>query len=64
MTTGTPKYWWMEGLFNPPPRPTGFSTTDRDEFDVIIVGAGMAGMCAAILAHDRGAEVLLLEAVR
>lgn len=62
MTTGTPKYWWMEGLFNPPPRPTGFSTTDRDEFDVIIVGAGMAGMCAAILAHDRGAEVLLLEA--
>ncbi|MFI6310081.1 FAD-dependent oxidoreductase [Nocardia fusca] len=56
------KYWWMEGLFNPPPRPSGFAVTDRDEFDVIVVGSGMAGMCTAILAHDRGADVIVLEA--
>lgn len=62
MTASNQTYWWMDGLFNPPPRPTGFIATDHDEFDVIVVGAGMAGMCTAILAHDQGASVLVLEA--
>jgi succinate dehydrogenase/fumarate reductase flavoprotein subunit len=61
-STEQPDYWWMHGLFDPPPRPSGFEGSDRDEFDVIVVGAGMAGMCTAILAHDRGAEVVVLEA--
>lgn len=30
-------------------------------FDVVIVGAGNAGLCAAIAAHDAGAKVLVLE---
>ena len=62
MTIDQPKYWWMEGLFDPPARPSDFAESNRDEFDVIVVGAGMAGMCAAILAHDRGADVVILEA--
>jgi len=32
-----------------------------EEFDVIVVGAGNAALCAAISAHDRGARVLVLE---
>ena len=32
------------------------------EADVIVVGFGGAGSCAAIEAHDHGAEVLILEA--
>src|SRR6478672_8118063 len=63
MTTVDLNYWWMSRrLWNPPPRPTGFAATDRDEFDVIVVGAGMAGLCTAVLAHDAGASVLVLEA--
>lgn len=31
------------------------------EFDVVVVGAGNAALCAAIAAHDAGAKVLVLE---
>lgn len=34
--------------------------SDR-EFDVVVVGAGNAAMCAALAARDQGAEVLVLE---
>ena len=30
-------------------------------FDVVVVGAGNAAMCAALAAHEGGAEVLVLE---
>jgi len=32
-----------------------------EEFDVVIVGAGNAGMCAALAARERGASVAVLE---
>lgn len=32
-----------------------------EKFDVIVVGAGNAALCAAISAHERGARVLVLE---
>lgn len=32
-----------------------------DRADVVVVGAGMAGICAAIEAHQRGVDVLVLE---
>ena len=32
------------------------------EFDVVVVGAGNAGMCAALAARGEGARVLVLEA--
>ena len=36
-------------------------STHRDEFDVIIVGGGAAGLMAAIFSAERGEKVLLLE---
>jgi fumarate reductase flavoprotein subunit len=33
-----------------------------NDYDVIVIGGGGAGMCAAIEAHDAGAHVLLVEA--
>jgi tricarballylate dehydrogenase len=33
----------------------------KDEFDVVVVGAGNAALCAAISAREAGAEVLVLE---
>ena len=38
------------------------SQTRDDEFDVVVVGSGGAGLTAAILAHDHGAEVAGVEA--
>ena len=32
------------------------------EYDVVVVGAGNAGMCAALAARGEGARVLVLEA--
>ena len=32
-----------------------------DQFDVVVVGAGNAALCAAIAAEERGARVLVLE---
>ncbi|MPZ98894.1 MAG: FAD-dependent oxidoreductase [Dehalococcoidia bacterium] len=36
-------------------------TTSTDRFDVIVVGAGNAALCAALAAQERGARVLVLE---
>src|ERR1700758_349148 len=36
-------------------------TIAREEFDVIVVGAGNAATCAALSAHENGARVLMLE---
>ncbi|HSQ56449.1 MAG TPA: NAD(P)/FAD-dependent oxidoreductase, partial [Gemmata sp.] len=47
--------------------PSGYTTTDtmvsmpRADFDAVIVGAGAAGLMAAIHAAERGRRVLLLE---
>lgn len=41
---------------------TAADESGRDNFDVVVVGAGVAGMCAAIAAHDSSARTLLLEA--
>jgi fumarate reductase flavoprotein subunit len=35
-----------------------------NDYDVIVIGGGGAGMCAAIEAHDAGARVLLIEAAK
>ncbi|MFA7667416.1 MAG: FAD-dependent oxidoreductase, partial [Burkholderiaceae bacterium] len=35
--------------------------TRREQFDVVVIGAGMAGLCAAVAALERGASVLVLE---
>ena len=32
-----------------------------DRYDVIVVGGGNAGMCAALSAQEHGARVLVLE---
>src|SRR5277367_6481324 len=34
---------------------------DAGAFDVIVVGAGNAALCAALAAHEHGAKVLVLE---
>jgi len=36
--------------------------TPSDSYDVIVVGAGTAGLCAALSANEEGCRVLLLEA--
>lgn len=33
----------------------------REEWDVVVVGAGFAGLCAALEAKEKGAKVLLIE---
>ena len=38
------------------------SAVKQSQFDVVVVGGGVAGMSAAIAAHDAGARTLLLEA--
>ncbi|EXU77111.1 flavocytochrome c [Erwinia mallotivora] len=39
----------------------GGSTGAADEYDVVVVGSGGAGLAAAIQAHDEGARVLIVE---
>ena len=34
---------------------------DRESYDVVIVGAGNAALCAALSARERGASVIVLE---
>ena len=34
---------------------------DGEEYDVIVVGAGNAALCAALAAREQGAAVLVLE---
>jgi glycine/D-amino acid oxidase-like deaminating enzyme len=64
MSESDQQYWWVEGVFTPEiaPRPTGFQTGDDSEYDVIVVGSGMAGLSTAIFTHDAGKSVLVLEA--
>lgn len=38
------------------------ATTEDEQYDVIVVGAGNAALCAAISAREEGASVLVLEA--
>lgn len=45
-----------------PNEPTGQSSDDELSADVIIVGAGPAGLAAAISARDTGAQVMVLDA--
>ena len=33
----------------------------RHSYDVVVIGAGGAGMAAAISAHDAGAKVVIIE---
>ena len=33
----------------------------KNQFDVIVIGAGNAGLTAALAAHENGAKVLLLD---
>jgi fumarate reductase flavoprotein subunit len=40
-----------------PPPPAGFETSA----DVVVIGAGAAGLCAALAAREAGAEVVLIE---
>lgn len=40
----------------------GEAAGSQPAFDVVVAGGGVAGMCAAVAAHDAGARVLLLEA--
>ncbi len=44
-----------------PPGPAALPAKWDKEADVVVVGAGGAGMCAAIEARDAGAQVLVLE---
>lgn len=37
-------------------------TAREQSVDVLVVGGGVAGLCAAIAAHDQGASVILVEA--
>ena len=40
------------------------SAADSEDYEVIVIGAGFAGLAAAIEAHDAGASVLVLEKMK
>ncbi|MBN1318310.1 MAG: FAD-dependent oxidoreductase [Anaerolineales bacterium] len=44
----------------PPCQIPGVPETWDEEVDVVVIGAGMAGLCAALEAHEAGANVLVL----
>jgi fumarate reductase flavoprotein subunit len=48
-----------EGPAQPAPKPAESKIVDQA--DIVIIGAGAAGMTAAITAHDAGAKVIVLE---
>jgi 3-oxosteroid 1-dehydrogenase len=55
--------WWERVLDDGlPPRPQGSEPSGQDTFDVVVVGAGMAGYVAAIFTHELGGSVLMLDA--
>jgi 3-oxosteroid 1-dehydrogenase len=64
MSTQSQQYWWIDDIFlgEMNPRPEGLASGEGDEFDVVVVGSGMAGFTAAVLSHDAGNSVLMLEA--
>ena len=37
------------------------ATSSQNEWDVVVVGAGFAGLCAALEAAEKGAKVVLIE---
>ena len=39
----------------------GVAQAAADKADVVVIGAGGAGMAAAVTAHDAGAKVVILE---
>jgi fumarate reductase flavoprotein subunit len=50
-----------EGPAQPAAVPKPAESTIVDQTDVVVIGAGAAGMTAAITAHDTGAKVIVLE---
>ncbi len=40
---------------------TAMDTGNRHSADVVVVGSGAAGLTAAIVAHDHGARVVVIE---
>jgi threonine dehydrogenase-like Zn-dependent dehydrogenase len=60
--TQSDKQFWRGKFLIPPPPPAGAPGSDLDEFDVVVVGAGAGGYATAVLAHDAGCSVVLLEA--
>jgi succinate dehydrogenase / fumarate reductase flavoprotein subunit len=57
MTDSTDQRHPMTGNRMDPGRDTGF---ERHEYDVVVIGAGGAGLRAAIAAHDAGARVAIV----
>jgi tricarballylate dehydrogenase len=54
--------WGAAGYSVPRASLSGGNEMISGEFDVVVVGAGNAGMCAALAARGEGARVLVLEA--
>jgi 3-oxosteroid 1-dehydrogenase len=56
--------WWVQDFLMRPfaDRPSQTDISARDEWDVLVVGSGMAGLSAALFLHDAGRSVAILEA--